>query len=133
MAATALRLMAGSPLRVCYFGAYRDEYSRNRIMIEGLRRNGVDVQICHETLWHGIEDRVQATQGGWRSPAFLGRVLRSYARLAWRGLRLRGRYDVMVVGYPGQFDVWLARLLTWLHGTRLAWDIFMSIYLIALE
>jgi hypothetical protein len=25
------------PLRVCYFGTYRAEYSRNRIMIEGLR------------------------------------------------------------------------------------------------
>jgi glycosyltransferase involved in cell wall biosynthesis len=39
----------------------------------------------------------------------------------------------MVVGYPGQFDVYLARLLSWLHRKPLVWDIFMSIYLIASE
>ena len=37
-------------MRVCYFGTYRAEYSRNQIMIEGLRRNGVEVIECHETL-----------------------------------------------------------------------------------
>jgi glycosyltransferase involved in cell wall biosynthesis len=39
----------------------------------------------------------------------------------------------MVVGYPGQFDVYLARFLSWLDRKPLAWDIFMSIYLIAIE
>jgi glycosyltransferase involved in cell wall biosynthesis len=39
----------------------------------------------------------------------------------------------MLVGYPGQFDVYLARLLTWLRRKPLVWDIFMSIYLIAVE
>ena len=37
-------------LRVCYFGTYRAEYSRNRIMMEGLRKNGVEVIECHENL-----------------------------------------------------------------------------------
>lgn len=62
------------PLRVCYFGTYRSNYSRNRIMIEGLRRNGVIVEECHETLWLGIEDRVQIASGGWRNPAFFSEV-----------------------------------------------------------
>jgi len=39
----------------------------------------------------------------------------------------------MLVGYPGQFDVYLAWLLTRLRRKPLVWDIFMSIYLIALE
>jgi glycosyltransferase involved in cell wall biosynthesis len=119
-------------LRVCYFGTYRAEYSRNQIMIEGLRRAGVEVIECQEPLWRSIEERVQAASGGWRSPAFLVRMLRSYARLLNRYRRV-GRYDLMVVGYPGQLDVFLARLLTWLGGRKLAWDIFMSIYLVALE
>jgi len=42
-------------------------------------------------------------------------------------------YDLLMVGYPGQFDVFLARLLTLLKGRPLGWDVFMSIYLIALE
>jgi len=119
-------------MRVCYFGTYRANYTRNQIMIEGLRRNGVEVIECHETLWHGVEDRVQTASGGWLRPGFWWRVLGVYARLIQR-YRQVGDYDVLVVGYPGQLDVFLARLLSWLRCKPLVWDIFMSIYLVALE
>lgn len=39
----------------------------------------------------------------------------------------------MVVGYPGQLDVFVARILSWIRRKPLVWDIFMSIYLISLE
>lgn len=121
------------PLRVCYFGTYRQNYSRNRIMMTGLRRNGVTVLECHETLWQGIEDRVNTVSGGWRRPAFWGRIARTYGRLLRRYWSLRRDYDILIVGYPGQFDLLLARLLSWWQGKPLVWDVFMSIYLIALE
>ncbi len=120
-------------MRVLYFGTYRAEYSRNRILLAGLRRNGVEVIECHESLWHSIEDRVQTVRGGWLHPSFWLRVLRVYVRLLRKYWRLRNDYDVMLVGYPGQADVFAARLLTWLQGKPLVWDVFMSIYLIALE
>jgi glycosyltransferase involved in cell wall biosynthesis len=101
-------------------------------MIEGLRRNGVEVIECHEPLWLGIEDRVQAATGGWIRPSFWLRVIRVYSRLL-RKHRNVGDYDVMVLGYPGQLDVPLARMLTWLRGKPLVLDVLMSIYLIALE
>jgi len=119
-------------MRVCYFGTYRAEYSRNQIMIEGLRRNGVEVIECHETLWHSVEDRVQMVSGGWSRPGFWWRVLRAYFRLLLQYRRV-GKYDVLIVGYPGQFDVFLARFLSWLRRKPLVWDVFMSIYLVALE
>ena len=117
---------------VCYFGTYRAEYSRNKILIQGLRSAGVDVFECHEPLWTGIEDRVNAASGGWLRPRFLLRIIGVYFRLLLRGLFIR-KYDVMVVGYPGQFDVYLARLLSWFRRKPLVWDIFMSIYLISVE
>lgn len=119
-------------MRVCYFGTYRENYSRNRIMIEGLRCNDVDVVECHETLWHDTEDRVAAASGRWISPSFLWRIMRAYSRLVWSYLRT-AKHDVVVVGYPGQFDVFIARLLSRLRRTPLVWDVFMSIYLIAVE
>lgn len=119
-------------MRVCYFGTYRAEYSRNQIMIEGLRRNGVDVIECHEPLWRDIEDRVNVAGGGWKQFAFLARVVKTYARLLQQ-YRQVGAYDVLIVGYPGQLDVFLARLLAWLRRKPLVWDVFMSIYLIAWE
>jgi glycosyltransferase involved in cell wall biosynthesis len=101
-------------------------------MIEGLRRAGVDVAECHAPLWAGVEDRVRAVSGGWFSLRFIARVLKVYRALLSQ-YRQTGDYDVMVVGYPGPFDVYIARLLTWLRRKPLVWDIFMSIYLIAIE
>jgi glycosyltransferase involved in cell wall biosynthesis len=124
--------MKDQRLRVCYFGTFRDGYSRNQIMIEGLRRNGVEVIECHARLWRGIQDRVQTASGGWWRPTFVARVVRAYGSL-WRAHRKIPDYDVMVLGYPGQLDVFLARALTRLRRKPLALDVFMSLYLIASE
>lgn len=124
--------MGNSRLRVCYFGTYRAGYARNQILIAGLRQNGAEVFECHEALWQGIEDRVQAASGGWLRPAFAVRVARVYWNLL-SAYRQVPDYDVMVLGYPGQLDVYLARLLTWLQRKPLVLDLFMSIYLIAME
>ncbi|MCI0519004.1 MAG: group 1 glycosyl transferase, partial [Chloroflexi bacterium] len=110
------------PLRVCYFGAYREEYPRNQIMIHGLRQAGAEVIECHQPLWHGIQDRVQVASGGWLKPRFWLRLLHAYTALLGKYRRV-GRYDVLVVGYPGHYDVFLARLLAWLRGRPLAWDV----------
>jgi glycosyltransferase involved in cell wall biosynthesis len=120
------------PLRVCYFGTYRANYSRNQIMIAGLRRAGVEVVECQAPLWQGIEDRVQAASGGWLRLAFALLVARAYWRLL-RAYRRVGDYDVMMLGYPGQLDVYLARVLTWRRHKPLVLDVFMSLYLIASE
>lgn len=119
-------------MRVCYFGTYRNQYSRNRIMIEGLRQNDVQVMECHEPLWKGIEDRIQTVRGGWRTPRFWLRIFRVYWQLIRHYMRMP-EHDVVVVGYPGQLDVYLARFLTLLRRKPLMWDIFMSVYLIAVE
>ena len=119
-------------MKVCYFGTYRENYSRNQIMIEGLRRNDVEVVECHEPLWQGIDDRVQTASGGWLRLGFIIRLIRTYWKLLRAYLKVDD-YDVMVLGYPGQIDVYLARLLTWLRGKPLVLDVFMSIYLIAAE
>lgn len=119
-------------LRVCYFGTYRENYSRNRIMIEGLRRNGVDVQICHRRLWKGIEDRVRVASGSFWHPSFILRLVRVYWQLFGDYLHL-DPFDVLVVGYPGHLDVWLARILSWFSRKPLVMDVFMSPYLVATE
>jgi len=119
-------------LTVCYFGTYRDTYSRNVNMIEGLRLAGVVVLECHHTLWKGIEDRVAATAGGWLRPRFWMRVLGAYLKLIGQYRKI-SEYDILIVGYPGQFDVFLAWLLARIAGKPLIWDVFMSIVLIAEE
>lgn len=120
------------PLRVCYFGTYRENYGRNRILIAGLRAQGVTVYECHSTLWQGIEDRVQQVEGGVLRPAFWRRVAGVYRELI-RKHRQTPPYDAMILGYPGPFDAFLGRLLSWRRRRPMLLDHYMSLYLIALE
>ena len=120
------------PVRVCYFGTYRANYERNRLMIDRLLQCGFEVIPCHATLWQGFEDREQAASGGWKNPAFWARVIKAYVSLL-REYRKVGDYDVMFLGYPGQPDVLLGRILSALRRKPLVWDVLMSIYLIACE
>lgn len=117
---------------VCYFGTYRQNYSRNTNMIAALRLVGVEVKECHVPLWHGVEDRVAVTRSGWKKPTFWWRVFRTYRQL-YREYKRIGDYDILMVGYPGQFDVFLARILAKRRHKPLVWDVFMSIYLVAVE
>jgi len=102
-------------------------------MIAGLRAAGVEVSECHAPLWTGIEDRVQVASGRWLGLSFLKRVLSAYKQLLVNYVALDKDYDVMVLGYPGQLDILVARVLTWLRRKPLVLDLFMSIYLIAVE
>lgn len=125
-------MKANPPMKVCYFGTYRAEYNRNKIMIAALKSAGVEVIICHETLWQSIEDRENITAGGWRSPKFWLRVIRAYTKLIIKSVSL-GKFDMMILGYPGQFDVFLAKVICLLKQKPLVWDVFMSVYLVAIE
>jgi len=119
-------------VKVCYFGTYRSEYSRNRIMIEGLRLAGVEVIEVQEVLWKNIDDRIQTASGGWARVSFWVRLFSTYLHLIRRYFRTED-HDLVIVGYPGQLDVYFARILSWIRQKPLVWDIFMSIYLISIE
>ena len=123
---------AEAPLRVCYFGTYRQNYGRNQIMIAALRAQSAIVYECHSTLWQGIDDRVEQVKAGWLHPVFWRRLLGAYWRLIRRH-RDTPEYDVMIIGYPGPFDTFLGRLLAWWRRCPMLLDHYMSLYLIALE
>ena len=127
------RFSPENPLRVCYFGTYRAGYTRNQIVLKGLlAQPDVAVHVCHATLWQGIEDRVAQASGGWRNPAFWRRLAGAYRRLL-REHRQTPEYDVMLIGYPGQFDAFLGRRLAHRRGKPAALDILMSLHLVAEE
>lgn len=101
-------------------------------MIEGLRKNGADVVECHETLWINVDDRIKIAKGGWFSIKFLFRVIKVYSRLIKEFFCISD-YDVMVIGYPGQLDIFLAWILNKFKRRPLVWDVLMSINLIIEE
>ena len=69
-------------------------------MISCLRRAGVEVVERHEPVWEGTRD-------AWRAGATTAlRLARAELRLLRRP---RERYDAVIVGYPGHFDLPAAR------------------------
>ena len=113
-------------MKVCYFGTYDVEQSRNNVIIQGLRQNGVEVLECHARLWYNTADKIRSVRGGLFNPGLLGRALGSYLRLIRRYARI-GDYDVMVVGYAGHFDLFLAKLLTSFSRKPLVFDALLSL------
>ncbi len=93
-------------MTICYFGTYPPNYTRNRVNINGLRENGVEV----------IECNVQT--GG----------LRKHWDLFWKHRPLRGKYDVMIVGFNGHAIMPVAWLVTRFPRKKLIFDAFISSY-----
>lgn len=98
-------------MRVLYFGIYNPNYSRNRVLIKGLRENGVEVLECNVPYRSWV----------------------SYFKLFWRYIFLKKVFDVIIVGFPGQEMMPLIRLLTLRLGSGRArkpiiFDAFTSHY-----
>src|SRR3954468_24656499 len=97
----------GGMKTLLYFGIYDRKYARTLVIQHGFERNGWKVEECH------VDPRIH-------------RGIGKYFKLAVLGLRARkNRYDMVIVGFPGQTVVLFARLL---FGLRIVFDAFLSLY-----
>jgi glycosyltransferase involved in cell wall biosynthesis len=87
-------------VRILYFGTYEREYPRNSQVISCLRTAGADVIERHVDVWDGDVDKLAPGLG---SVLALGRAELSLLR------RPRVDFDAVIVGYPGHFDMAVAR------------------------
>lgn len=114
-------------MTVCYWGTYDSDYPRNRILIAGLRANGVEVREMHHALWRGPADKMRRAGSGWMRPALLARWAWAYLSLSVRFL-WSPRPDYLFVGYSGHFDVFPAWCLSRIRRVPLVFDVFLSLY-----
>lgn len=73
-------------MKICWFGNYDDEYSRNKILIDGLKQNGVTVIECGDKR----------------------KGLRPYWSLFTRLRKLRNEFDYIVCAYPVHLSIFVA-------------------------
>jgi glycosyltransferase involved in cell wall biosynthesis len=102
-------------MRVGYFGTWERGYPRNDQVIAALERAAVDVDLLHEDMWAG-------THKFGLSPAVLPRLARAELRLV--RAPVADDLDALIVGYPGQFDVWSAKR----HGKPVVFNAMVSLY-----
>ena len=109
------------------FGTYEAGYDRNRILAKGLREAGAEVIECHVPVWEKMRHKTIDL----KSPAQVLRLVTAltagYSKLAWR-YALMPEHDVVLVAYLGHFDVFPARVLSWLRNKPLVFDAFISLY-----
>jgi glycosyltransferase involved in cell wall biosynthesis len=99
--------------RVVAFGTFRtDLHPRVAVLLEGLRRNGVSVDVVNEPLPLDTARRVALLRQPWRLAELLVALGACWVRL-WRRGRQAARTGpgTVLVGYLGHFDVHLARLV----------------------
>ncbi len=91
-------------MKVCYFGNYNPAYARNRVLLRGLRLNGVEVIECQTSL--------------------KGSKARKDLLSKWK--KIDKDFDCIIVGYSdSRWVVPLAKLLT---SKPVIWDAFYSLY-----
>jgi glycosyltransferase involved in cell wall biosynthesis len=113
----------GRPLRVLLAGTFDPQFHRNRILLDLLRRSGLELRVCHVRLWGRREEHVILRGKG---EAVLA-ALRAYPQLLWKLMRAP-RADVILVAYPGHFDVPLIKVVAWARGVPIIFDKFISLF-----
>jgi glycosyltransferase involved in cell wall biosynthesis len=101
-------------MQVLGFGTYDGQrHPRIAVLLTGLSRQGLIVTEVNEPLGFSTAERVAMAGRPWLAYRLLVRLASRWAVLAVRGRRAarRRRPDAVVVGYLGQFDVILARLV----------------------
>jgi GT2 family glycosyltransferase/glycosyltransferase involved in cell wall biosynthesis len=113
-------------MRAAFFGTYNRGHSANRIAVTAVEAAGYEVVEIHDPLWERTRDK----HAGYFSPASLVRLgfewLGSARRLS-RAWRRSGGAAVAVVGFNGQLDVLLLRLLGLRYGPRIVFAPLVSL------
>ena len=112
--------------RVVFWGTYDTGKPRTRIMLRGLKDNGIQVLECHADVWGGIEDKSQVFTWPDRL-RLLVKWLSSYPKLILNYMKLP-RHDIVIIGYIGQLDVLILWPFAKLRGVPIVWDAFLSLY-----
>ncbi len=111
---------------MCLFGTYdRTLHPRVANLELALRAAGAEVIEVHEPAWPGSTDEKIALARNPLSPRTLLRIGRAWIRLA-RAYRAAPPHDVVLVGYFGHLDVFLARLLA--GRDKVVLDLMLSVY-----
>lgn len=113
-------------ITVCFFGSYDRNFTSNKIIYNGLIKNGAEVVIVNS---HTPVTRLDSEKDA-SFFNFVRRILRKYKIITEVIKNIGGikRSDVIYVGYPGHVDVLPAFLLAKIFNKKLVFNPLIIIY-----
>lgn len=91
-------------MKICYFGDFDPTYSRNRVLLRGLKQNGVQIFLCRS----------------------YSKGVKKYFDLIKKHREIKNIYDILIVGYSDtRFILPLAKIVS---NKKIIWDAFYSLY-----
>lgn len=94
-------------MTICFFGYPNESYSRNKILIDGLQKNNVNVVFCTD-----------------KSSLFLTRYWKLFKKFS----QISRQIDIIFVQFPGHLNVPIAWVLGKLFNKPVIFDAFVSLY-----
>lgn len=91
-------------MKVCWFGIYQSDYSRNQVLMSGLRLQGVEIIECNTINETGIK---------------------KYWSLIKKLRLIKGEYDLIFCAFPINYSVIIAKLF---QRKKVVIDAFFPIY-----
>jgi len=98
-------------MKICFFGTYEKDYPSNRIIIKGLRKNGINVVECHISLWEKQQNKHGDFLKIFSILKLIIDLLVAYAKLCFMFFSKCKNADVIIVGYIGQLDIFFLKTL----------------------
>jgi glycosyltransferase involved in cell wall biosynthesis len=94
-------------MKVCFFGSFDRDYSKNVILIKGLRKQGVKIVECHHPNYFSVSH---------------------YTSLSYQFLKKARDCDIIFVAFFGHYDVLFAWVIAKIFQKKLIFDPLISIY-----
>jgi|GEM_PF-579877 len=113
-------------MRACLFGTYNRSHSANRVLAQALELCGYDLVEIHRPLWENTRDKTAS----YFAPLGLLRLAWHWAVAAvglGREWQRTGGAPLVAVGFNGQLDLLLLRLIAPRYGPRVVFAPLVSI------
>ena len=111
---------------IVFWGTYDKGKPRVRLLISGLKSQGINVVECHSDVWKGIEDKSQFKGFNNKLNKILA-VAFAYPKLIVKYFNLPD-HQTVVISYMGQLDVLIFWLINRIQKKKIVWDLFISLY-----
>jgi glycosyltransferase involved in cell wall biosynthesis len=97
-------------------------------MAKALQMAGVEIIECHQEFWGDSRTRAQEARSLFAAVSKVAQLLLVWFLLFWKYLFRTPAHDLILVGYPGHLDVFLAKILGLIRSKPVIFDVFLSLY-----